>query len=297
MKTLNLYFDAEFTSLSPDAQLISLGIVSDEYLSDVIIGEETVFGGQVQSESNAKHINNSKSFYAEFSDFDINRCDDWVKENVVKKLKYYPTEHYPMKEEITSNLTGCSHTETVKYWLKQWLSQFSDYNLQFVADCSTYDWFFLVQLLAEWDEISYCLDCGKIYPNDVNTDICECNKGAKHGFHFGCIETFKTGLQKLPANISPVCFDLNDLIAIKKGITPKEAFDLNRESLMVPFMIIDETTLPEIDKEELLAELRKTGPILFRGEMNEIKQTIGDNPKHNSLWDAKVIKEIYNKLK
>ena len=30
MKTINLYFDFEFTSLSPDAQPISLGIVSDE---------------------------------------------------------------------------------------------------------------------------------------------------------------------------------------------------------------------------------------------------------------------------
>lgn len=33
MKTLNLFFDFEFTGLSPDAQPISLGIISDEIIS------------------------------------------------------------------------------------------------------------------------------------------------------------------------------------------------------------------------------------------------------------------------
>lgn len=35
MKTINLYFDFEFTSLSPDAQPISLGIVSEEKIQNI----------------------------------------------------------------------------------------------------------------------------------------------------------------------------------------------------------------------------------------------------------------------
>ncbi len=40
MKTINLYVDFEFTSLSPDAQSISLGIVSDPFDRSIKAGEQ-----------------------------------------------------------------------------------------------------------------------------------------------------------------------------------------------------------------------------------------------------------------
>ena len=43
MKKINLYFDFEFTSLSPDAQPISLGIVSDAFETIVPDGEVREF--------------------------------------------------------------------------------------------------------------------------------------------------------------------------------------------------------------------------------------------------------------
>ena len=51
-----LFFDTEFTGLHQKTTLISIGIVSDD----------------------------SKTFYAEFTDYDKTQCDDWINENVSK---------------------------------------------------------------------------------------------------------------------------------------------------------------------------------------------------------------------
>ena len=234
----------EFTSLSPDAQIISIGIISDC----------------------------GNSFYAEFSDFDINRCDDWVKENVVSKLEFYPKVGNSNKDGLHSDANPFKVGGTfddVKFYLKEWLSQFSDYQIQFVCDCGTWDWYWLVQLLAEWESRSLEVRNGdKIY------DI-----GQEKGFGICCMGDYelilknRTGLPKLPDNISPVPSDLNDLIAFKKGITPKEAFDLNREELCI-----------DVTDTELWQSLERI-------DKHSLPQ------KHNALWDAKVIKEIYQKMK
>lgn len=62
----------------------------------------------------------------------------------------------------------------------------------------------------------------------------------------------------LPENISPYCHDINQDIAIYLGITDKEAFNISREE----FIVSEGKELPEGDK-------------------------------HNSLYDALAIKQIY----
>ena len=62
----------------------------------------------------------------------------------------------------------------------------------------------------------------------------------------------------LPDNVSPVCYDINQDIARFLNISNKDAFDLSREDFLSDYGI----------------------------------EIIGD--KHNSLYDAKTIKEIYN---
>jgi hypothetical protein len=227
--TLNLFFDMEFTSLSPDAQIISLGIVSDEWN-----------GGVYQAIKGLPMRLESKSFYAEFSDFQIDLCDDWVKENVVGKLKYFNVADANSHDYL--NLQVKSNTAEIEKCLTEWLSQFSDYNLQFVGDCATFDWYHLLHLIGGWER--------QIYVDE-----------SKLRFQGYEPEYFKIGLPKLPDNISPVPQDLNDLIAIKKGISVREAFDLDRECEAA----VDGEVYPD--------------------------------EKHNSLWDAKVIKAIYNNLK
>lgn len=70
------------------------------------------------------------------------------------------------------------------------------------------------------------------------------------------IDIFGTAFD-LPSNVSPVCYDINQDIAAYEGCSCKEAFDIGRESFIKSY----------------------GNPI------------VGD--KHNSLYDARVIKEIY----
>jgi len=69
------------------------------------------------------------------------------------------------------------------------------------------------------------------------------------------VDLFGTAFD-LPANINPACHDINQDIAKFMGISGKDAFDASRE---------------------VLAGL-----------------DAGEGAKHNSLWDAKVIKAIYD---
>jgi hypothetical protein len=280
MKEIKLFVDFEFTSLSPDAQPISIGIVSEEIprLSEsdqfhkfALTGDETV-------------LSDSKSFYAEFSDFDINRCDDWVKENVVGKLKGVRNGEFKCYIENGFEPPKSSTVDILIPELKQWLSQFSDYQIQFVVDCGTWDWYHLLQLIGKWEEISnnYCSHC-------------------KTEAHRDSYFYSKTGLPKLAYNISPVPLDLNDIIAFKQGISIKEAFDLNREELTgSKALIIDENLIPDGKTiEEISEEYLKTGyctSMPFQEIYSNTFMELSTKYKHNSLWDAKVMKAIYENL-
>lgn len=237
MNTINLFVDFKFTSLSPDAQPISLGIVSSDRITKEVMSD--YLGGN-------NDIKLYKSFYAEFSDFDINRCDEWVKENVVGKL--YCNNTNPHKQPYSD----CDHVgnfSTIAASVKEWLSQFSDYQITFVVDCGTWDFYHLLQLLAIWDVQG-------IYPTG---------------------EIFKTGLPTLPINISPVPFELNQFISEKKGISVREAFELDREELALG--IHSDSAFKQLLDEEYFAP--------YTSKIN----------KHNALFDARVIKSIYEKLK
>lgn len=311
---IKLFFDMEFTSLSPDAQIISLGIVSS--YSERIIADATPqgehsynsMGGQITFRGIIEE-NHSKSFYAEFSDFQIERCDDWVKENVVGKLKLgnkvlpgsvgkhnvfklefrggakyilYQKERLKDDHQLLVQFDSCpmvyGNTNGIKESLSRWLSQFSDYNIQFVGDCGTFDWYHLLQLIGEWDE--------------------------KEGVYYLPIDEGKSrytsmmyGLPKLPSNISPVPQDLNDLIALKKGISVREAFDLNREKLAFPkVLVVDESKFNKEEIAKIKKQYQEEGTFEFGQEIGGISDPI-EKFKHNSLFDAHVIKAIYEKLK
>jgi hypothetical protein len=287
--TINLFFDFEFTSLSPDAQPISLGIVSEGCIDKT---EAELISSFVFSGSSKYHVG-SRSFYAEFTDFDINRCDEWVKENVVGKLKFknaLKSNGGSLDDENNPTILG--KIEWVKSHLRNWLSQFSDYEIQFVCDNGTFDWYWMLQLIGEWEQYP----CKWKYPDDSSMSGCYINLAKAETLdhfksrynrqrsfwmknkgidtenkteydHLIPIEFIKIGLPKLPENISPVPQDLNDLIALKKRISVREVFDLNRENLA-------------------------SGPI----DVSDQVEFWGKSGKHNSLWDAKVIKKIYNNL-
>lgn len=77
------------------------------------------------------------------------------------------------------------------------------------------------------------------------------------------------GAFEIPKNVSAVCIDINQEIAKNLGCDAKTAFDTNREELI--------GTLYQTDKE--------------------VQALISDtSKKHNSLYDAEVIKLIHEKL-
>lgn len=247
MKTVNLYFKFHFTSLSMGAQPISLGIISDC----------------------------EESFYAEFTDYDINRCDDWVKENVISKLKC-PT---PLKatlaeyggEAAIENFCFISSISRVRESLEVWLEEFKDCNIQFIMDCSQLGWLWMVEFLDKRFDGGMWLIPQEAIPDGVTAAefLEECKKAGPIIYNSSEIEPVritptKFGLPILEKNISPVPEDLNHKIAFERKISVQEAFDLSRREL------------------------------ICRGEGEASKMHYELN-QHNALFDAKVIKAIYSK--
>lgn len=115
MNNIKIFFDTEFTGLRKDTTLISIGLVSED----------------------------KRQFYAELIDYDEEQCDEWIKENVIKKLykynwkeresKYIPNYHLGAKLQIGKVLCN-------------WLAQFD--SVEFVSDVSHYDMVLLIDLLG-----------------------------------------------------------------------------------------------------------------------------------------------------
>ena len=149
----------------------------------------------------------------------------------------------------------------------------------------------MLQLLAEWEEIPFqiLVDAANVPADMTIEEFCsEANNGVwveylnSKNIPYRVGTNTRTGLPKLPSNISPISEDLNDLIARVKGISVREAFDLNRESLA--YLKID-----LYGESETECFGKRVGDTL------EIERV--ENQKHNALFDARVIKEIYQKLK
>ena len=189
---MKIYVNEEFTGLTKDTDLISIGLVAE----------------------------NGSTFYGELTDFNIAKCDQWVKDNVVSKLKYYNKYDYYYKENNHSvEILDSKHRVGVH--LNLWLNSFLE-EIQFVSDVGHYDFTLLIDLLTQG----------------------------------------KSALD-LPEYISPALYDINQLIAQKLDIAMHQAFDLNREELLVQMHRFTTNADPTYDK-------------------------------HNALWDAFVIKELYS---
>ena len=202
---MNIYFDTEFTGLDhKDPDLISLGCVAET-------GEK---------------------FYAEFDDYDISKCNDWVKENVLKNLKMGPYHTEVVKDigriDNTGNpfldSTTVGDSEGIKNLFTKWLEVVNPNKerIQFVSDVCHYDFYLLCNL-------------------------------------FG-------GAFNLPENVCPACYDIcQDLVDENDGDIKDmfDAFDYSREDAC---KFYNKGKLPE-------------------------------GVKHNSLYDAMVIKMIYEGMR
>lgn len=122
MYKTKVFFDTEFTGLHQNTTLISIGLVSEC----------------------------GKTFYVELTDYDKSQIDDWLQENVIDKLQFSDEEK--RKQSTIPFLTegvhyrGFGDTETVKEYLTEWLSQFTE--VEIWSDCLSYDWVLFNQIFG-----------------------------------------------------------------------------------------------------------------------------------------------------
>ena len=193
---MKIFFDTEFTGLHKDTTLISIGLIDEK----------------------------GCTFYAEFSDYDEAQINDWLRENVIKNLKWKkegPIENFT-NNDMFGNVEAYGTKPYIKICLEHWLKDYN--NVQLISDVSHYDMVLFIDIFG--DALS------------------------------------------LPLNISPCCHDINQDMARFYRTTEKEAFDMSRESIIDRYNSVMEKYDPE----------RK---IVIKGK------------KHNALYDARVIKEIY----
>lgn len=118
MKERLIYFDCEFTELSRNGELISLGLCSTDDIR----------------------------FYAEFTDYDKSKTDgnDWMQDNVISNLKFDNKNDFYYTDNETTLVKG--NKENIKEYLLKWLEQFG--NIEFVSDVCHYDMVFLIDLIC-----------------------------------------------------------------------------------------------------------------------------------------------------
>lgn len=136
---MNIFFDTEFTGLEKDTDLISIGLITDT----------------------------GNTFYAEFTDYREEKISPWIKDNVLAKLKF----GLPYVDTNPSAFKICGNRKAISQSLNEWLKQFHE--VQFVSDCSHYDFVLLVDLLTD-GRTAQDLP-GNVSPvcHDINQDIAE----------------------------------------------------------------------------------------------------------------------------
>lgn len=116
MKT-KIFFDCQFTGLHQHTTLISIGLVSEC----------------------------GKTFYAEFTDYDKLQVDDWIRENVIKKLLFQCSDTtYIILDDLNGSPAVCGDAERIKEELTNWLLQFEA--VEIWSDCLSYYWMLFCQL-------------------------------------------------------------------------------------------------------------------------------------------------------
>ena len=114
-----IFFDTEFTELTQSAKLLSIGMVADT-------GEK---------------------FYAEFTDFDPARLNEWIKENVVanfylQKSNYADAGNIKIKDDTGEIATA------IKVWLGQFKEEGKNVPIQFWGDSPAWDWILFCELFG-----------------------------------------------------------------------------------------------------------------------------------------------------
>jgi hypothetical protein len=90
-----------------------------------------------------------KTFYAEFTDYNNNKYDDWVRYNVISTLPLKRGVISDNSNQDTCNVRLRANTESIIFHLKRWLSQFD--SIEFWSDFDSINKPILIDLIADWN--------------------------------------------------------------------------------------------------------------------------------------------------
>ncbi len=126
-----IFFDCEFTGLQQNTTLISIWIISECW----------------------------EEFYAEFTDYNLMQCNEWIVDNVLNNLI--------LKESYSKSNRYKWDSKFIKEKLIKWLWQFAW--VEVWSDCLSYDWVLFNTLLADYSNWYPELPC---WINYIPFDIC-----------------------------------------------------------------------------------------------------------------------------
>jgi hypothetical protein len=168
-----LYLDTEFTGLVPGTRLISLALVLSE----------------------------NNYFYAEFTDFDMELVDDWIRDNVLMNCKYLDIDGIPRIEGRTTLGQSTSYGDTLEDhaqdvigpsdWVHRCLDEWLEITVEnlcksgqnphdlftIVSDCCMYDLVLFNNLFGGAFKVPKCINyipidiCTMFVDMDIDPDI------------------------------------------------------------------------------------------------------------------------------
>lgn len=141
---MRLFFDTEFTGLHKNTTLISIGIIAE----------------------------NGKKFYAEFTDYRKEQCNNWIRDNVLTNLLLDGMGDGVRETSEDKSLMMIRGTfDLISEELNKWLSQFI--HIQFVSDVCHYDFVLLIDLITKGGIALNLPDNISPVCADINQDIAE----------------------------------------------------------------------------------------------------------------------------
>ena len=216
MKKKKVFMDTEFTGLYKNADLISIGMVA--------VNENTKMW---------------EAMYHNFTDYDMDKCDEWVEDNVIKNLMTRNQLLDLDRKGLSINFYYSKGPKKVFAdnfitWAKGTLFGPECDSLMMVSDCSAYD---------------------KVLFDNV----------------FG-------GAFSIPDFVSPVFYDTVHDIYSHHGGDWDYAFDCSREKLVEKLFSEYRSHMDDNGLDDTLID-----------DLKKIQDALGENMKHNSLYDAIVI--------
>ncbi len=129
------YLDTEFIEKPGSIQLVSIGIASED----------------------------GRTFYAENTSFDERDADDWVRKNVLSKLKWWP-HRAPFKSIVNNKFFEVYGPIT---WIRDSVLEFIEPNPVFYGYFADYDWVLFCWLFGKMIDLpayfpKYCRDLKQI---------------------------------------------------------------------------------------------------------------------------------------